>query len=84
MRRRSNVAAMLWMVIAWGLGLWMSAAVLQSEPHLDHSPGPAHTAFPAFNNTILDAVRQWQFEPFVVESQARPICMTVSVNINWR
>ena len=40
--------------------------------------------FPAFNNAILDAVRQWQFEPFVVESQARPICLTVSVKIDSR
>jgi outer membrane biosynthesis protein TonB len=40
--------------------------------------------FPAFNNAITDAIRQWEFEPLHVQGKAMPVCMTVTVNINWK
>lgn len=40
--------------------------------------------FPAFNNAIADAIRQWQFEPLLVQDQATPACMTVTFNIDWQ
>lgn len=74
-------------------GMWIGEILLDTHGKVRHiwtirQPRLA-PPFPPFNNAILDAVRQWQFEPFVVESQARPICMTVSVNIDggtrrWR
>ncbi len=39
---------------------------------------------PAFNRAIVRAVRQWQYEPFVVRSRATPICLTMPVNVEWR
>ena len=39
-------------------------------------------ALPPINNAIVAAIRQWEFEPTVVEKVAIPVCMTVTVNIN--
>ena len=38
--------------------------------------------FPAFNSAITDAIRQWEFEPLLVQGNSVPGCMTVTVNIN--
>ena len=40
--------------------------------------------FPAFNESIVAALRQWEFEPLVVDSRAVPACMTVTMNIDWQ
>ena len=40
--------------------------------------------FPETNQAIVDALRQWEFEPFLVNGAATPVCMTVTLNINWR
>ena len=69
-------------------GMWIGEILLDTHGKVSHiwtiRQARLTPPFPVFNNAILDAVRQWQFEPFVVESQARPLCMTVTVNINWR
>jgi protein TonB len=48
------------------LGKVQDARVLQSVPMLDQA--------------AIDAVRQWQFEPTVIEGRPRPVIMTVTVN----
>jgi hypothetical protein len=67
-------------------GIWIGQILLDTHGKVSHIwtiRQPRVTPpFPAFNKAIVDAVGQWQFEPFVVESEARPICMTVTVNIN--
>jgi hypothetical protein len=40
--------------------------------------------FPAFNESIVAAIRQWEYEPLLVDSQTVPWCMTVTVNIDLR
>ena len=40
--------------------------------------------FPAFNNAITDAIRQWEFAPLLVQGQPMPVCMTVSMTIDWQ
>jgi hypothetical protein len=40
-------------------------------------------AFPPFNESILATIRQWEYEP-LVESQAVPWCVTVTVNIDLK
>ena len=66
-----------------GSGMWIGEILLDTHGNVSQiwtiRQVRLTPPFPAFNNAILDAVRQWQFEPFVVESQARPICLTVSV-----
>jgi hypothetical protein len=37
---------------------------------------------PAFNQAIVDAIRQWEFEPARVDDVAVPVCMTVTISIN--
>ena len=68
-------------------GIWIGQILLDTHGKVSHiwtiRQARLTPPFPAFNKAVLDAVRQWQFEPFVVETEARPICMTVSVNINW-
>jgi hypothetical protein len=34
--------------------------------------------FPPFNRAIVEAMRQWRFEPLVVQRERVPVCMTVS------
>ncbi len=71
-----------------GSGMWIGEVLLDTEGKVSHiwtiRQAPITPPFPAFNRAILDAVRQWQFEPFVVQSQARPICLTLSVSIDGR
>lgn len=38
----------------------------------------------AFNQAIIDAVGQWQYEPLHVGAEAMPVCRTVSVHIHWQ
>jgi hypothetical protein len=40
-------------------------------------------SFPPFNESIAAAIRQWEYEPLVVDSHAVPWCMTVSVNVDF-
>jgi outer membrane biosynthesis protein TonB len=40
--------------------------------------------FPAFNRAIVDAIRQWEFEPLVFGKTPMPVCMTVTVHIDLR
>ena len=41
-------------------------------------------AWPAFSEAIVAAIRQWKYAPTVVNGVATPICMVVTVNIDWR
>ena len=38
--------------------------------------------FPAVNEAIVTAVRQWTFEPSLVNKKLPPVCMTVTTRIN--
>ena len=40
--------------------------------------------FPSFNSAITDAIRQWEFEPLIVQGKPATVCMTINVNINWK
>ena len=39
--------------------------------------------FPAFNQAIVSALRQWEFEPFIVDGHPAPVCTSVTILINW-
>jgi hypothetical protein len=41
-------------------------------------------AFPQFSDSISAAVRQWRFRAATVEGKAVPVCLMVSVDINWK
>ena len=39
--------------------------------------------FPPFNRAIVDAIQQWKFEPYRVRGQATPVCLPVTISIDW-
>jgi hypothetical protein len=39
--------------------------------------------FPPFNESIVDAIRQWKFDPLKIGGKPRPFCMAVTTSINW-
>lgn len=41
-------------------------------------------AFPAFNAAIVDAIRQWRFEPLRVDGRPVAACVRIGINITWR
>ena len=40
--------------------------------------------FPQFSEAISKAILQWRYSPTTVDGKAVPVCMTVTVNINWQ
>jgi hypothetical protein len=41
-------------------------------------------AWPEFDDAIAAGIRSWVYEPAVVDGAAVPVCVTVSVNIDWK
>jgi hypothetical protein len=41
-------------------------------------------AWPEFEAAIATAIRKWSYEPARVDGTAVPVCVTVSVSIDWR
>jgi hypothetical protein len=71
-----------------GSGMWLGEVLINNTGKVAHV-WPIREVrfvppFHAFNDAITDAVRQWEFEPLVVQGKAMPVCMTVTVNINWK
>ena len=71
-----------------GSGMWLGEVLINNAGKVAHV-WPIREVrfvppFHAFNDAITDAIRQWEFEPLVVQRKAMPVCMTVTVNINWK
>jgi Gram-negative bacterial TonB protein C-terminal len=71
-----------------GSGMWAGEVLLDTKGNVSRvwAIREVHLTplFPSFNEATVDAIRQWQFEPLVVNAKPMPVCMTVTVNINWR
>jgi len=39
--------------------------------------------FPRFNESIVAGIRQWEYEPLIVDSHAVPWCVTITVNVDF-
>jgi len=76
-----------WPPGATGRGMWVGEVLLDTRGRVSHvwpiREVEITPALPAFNKAIVDAIRQWEFEPLVVDDKKVPACMTVTVNINW-
>lgn len=59
-------ASFLWTFKDWSREVWTTREMAFIPP------------FPAFNRAIVDAFRQWRFEPVVVQGERVPLCMTVT------
>src|SRR4051812_558345 len=71
-----------------GTGIWIGEALINNSGkvvgvwplrEVEFTP-----PFPSFNSAITDAIRQWEFEPLLVQGKPAPVCMTVTVTINWQ
>jgi hypothetical protein len=40
--------------------------------------------WPEFEEAIAAGIRQWTYEPSLVDGRPSPVCLTVSVSINWQ
>jgi hypothetical protein len=40
--------------------------------------------WPEFDEAIAAGIRQWTYEPAMADGQPVPVCVTVSVSINWK
>jgi hypothetical protein len=70
-----------------GSGSWTGEVLLDQRGGVTHV-WPIHeprltSPVPAFNAAIVDAVRQWRFEPVLVNAQPAPACLLVTVSIDW-
>jgi periplasmic protein TonB len=56
--------------------------ILEARIETDGTVGQAHVlrSIPLLDEAALDAVRQWRFTPTLVNGQAVPIIMTMTVN----
>ncbi len=70
-----------------GRGMWIGEALVDTRGRIFRvwtiREVEITPALPAFNKAITDAIRQWEFEPLQVNKVAVPVCMTVTIYINW-
>ena len=71
-----------------GNGMWVGEALIDRTGAVT-KVWPLRTpsfepAWPAFNESIAAAIRQWKYAPTMVNGIATPVCMVVTVNIDWR
>ena len=70
-----------------GSGLWTGEVLLDQRGRVAHvwaiHEPRLRPPVPAFNAAIVNAVRQWQFEPVLANSQPAPACLAVTVTIDW-
>jgi hypothetical protein len=70
-----------------GSGMWLGEALIDSSGKVARV-WPLREVrlvppLPAFTDAIMDAVRQWEFEPVLVKGKAVSVCIVVTVHINW-
>jgi hypothetical protein len=70
-----------------GRGVWLGEVLIDKAGRVAHV-WPIREVklvppFPAFNDAIVEAMRQQEYEPLLVRGTATPFCITVAVNINW-
>jgi hypothetical protein len=71
-----------------GTGMWVGEALIDRTGAVTKVWPPRTPSFepawPAFNESIAAAIRQWKYAPTMVNGIATPVCMVVTVNIDWR
>lgn len=71
-----------------GTGPWMADALIDIDGKIRELwvlRQPTLTPpWPEFNTAIEESIRQWQYEPLIVKGKRVPVCMTVTMTIDWR
>jgi outer membrane biosynthesis protein TonB len=72
---------------ATGRGMWTGEVLIDTQGRVSQvwpiREVEITPPLPAFNKAIADAIRQWEFEPFVANKMKLPVCMTVTITIDW-
>lgn len=70
-----------------GSGIWLGEVLLDAKGHVSRvwpiREVKLTPSFPPFNRAIVDAIREWQFEPVIVNAKPVPACTTVTMTIDW-
>lgn len=68
--------------------IWIGEALVDSAGTVREvwtiRPLSFEPAWPEFEAAIPAAIRKWSYQPAVVDGVAVPVCVTVSVRIDWR
>ena len=70
-----------------GSGYWIGEARVDTLGKVSHVwvvREPKLTPpYPPFGQAIVDAIRQWEFEPLELKGIPTPFCLTVTVILHW-
>ena len=71
-----------------GSGIWVGEALIGPDGRVSDlsvvQDLKLKPPFPQFSRAISDAILQWRYAPTTIDGKAVPICLTVTVNIDWR
>ena len=70
-----------------GSGMWLGEALIDKDGKISQvwtirSPR-FEPAWPEFEDVVAKTLRQWVYEPTVVDGTPAPVCIVVSLNIHW-
>ena len=69
-------------------GMWGGEVLIGADGKVSHvwtiREAQFTPAFPQGDQAIVNAIRQWEFEPAVVKSEATPVCMKVTMKVDWK
>ena len=71
-----------------GSGNWLGEALVGTDGTVRQvwtlrSP-QFEPAWPEFDEVVAANLRQWAYEPMVIDGTPTPVCMVIAVTINWR
>ena len=71
-----------------GRGAWLGEALIGTDGRIRDVWALREITFeppwPEFNDAISNAIWEWKYTPTTVDGEPRPVCMTISVTIDWR
>ena len=66
---------------------WIGEALIDGKGHVAEvwtvKEPKLMPAFPAVSDAILSALRQWEWQPLIVDKKARPFCRICTLRIDW-
>jgi hypothetical protein len=70
-----------------GSGHWIGEALIDTKGRIARvwtiREVQLKPPLPAFNRAIVDAIRQWEFEPMIVDRTPVPVCLVITTVIDW-
>jgi hypothetical protein len=71
-----------------GSSIWLGDALVDQQGRVRAvwtlRPLRFDPPWPEFDEAIAAGIRQWAYEPSLVDGRPSPVCLTVSVSIDWR